>query len=528
MSKQKAVIYCRVSSIKQTTKGDGLGSQETRCREYATYKDYEVVETFSDDVSGGLIDRPGIKRMLAFLRLNRRNPVVVIIDDISRLARGIEAHLQLRTAISEAGGLLESPSIEFGDDPDSRLVENLLACMSQHQRQKNAEQTKNRMRARTLNGYYVFHAPIGYHYETVRPHGKLLVRDEPIASILQEALEGYASGRFDTKYEVKRFLESFDVIPKDLPNGEIRHQRVADYLSRPLYAGYIEVPNWDVSLRKGHHEGLISMETYNKIQERLHQKRKAPARKDLNEDFPLRGFVLCGDCDEPMTACWSKGKKQKYPYYLCKTKGCESYRKSIPRADVEGQFEEILHHLTPSQSLYELMKAMMCDLWDQRVKGVEDARKAMRTEIKGIDQEVEKLSDRLVEAESSTVMSAFERKIRKLESRRVELAEKLSTDAKPLHTWEDLFEHAMEFLSNPWKLWRSDRYEDKRAVLKLTFADRLAWLRGEGFRTPNISMPFKALEDFCGGNLEMAHQRGFEPLASAFGGVSGTLINYII
>ena len=28
----KAVIYCRVSSTKQTVRGDGLGSQETRCR----------------------------------------------------------------------------------------------------------------------------------------------------------------------------------------------------------------------------------------------------------------------------------------------------------------------------------------------------------------------------------------------------------------------------------------------------------------------------------------------------------------
>jgi site-specific DNA recombinase len=31
----KAVIYCRVSSAKQTVRGDGLASQETRCREFA-------------------------------------------------------------------------------------------------------------------------------------------------------------------------------------------------------------------------------------------------------------------------------------------------------------------------------------------------------------------------------------------------------------------------------------------------------------------------------------------------------------
>ena len=47
-----AVIYVRVSSTKQTTRGDGLSSQETRCREYARYKGYEVIKTFSDNMSG--------------------------------------------------------------------------------------------------------------------------------------------------------------------------------------------------------------------------------------------------------------------------------------------------------------------------------------------------------------------------------------------------------------------------------------------------------------------------------------------
>jgi hypothetical protein len=51
--------------------------------------------------------------------------------DYDAIARGLDAHLQLRMAISDAGGKLESPSIEFGDDSDSLLVENLLASVSQ-------------------------------------------------------------------------------------------------------------------------------------------------------------------------------------------------------------------------------------------------------------------------------------------------------------------------------------------------------------------------------------------------------------
>ena len=67
-------------------------------------------------------------------------------------------------------------------------------------------------------------------------------------------------------------------------------------------------PNWGITLRKGQHEGLISLTTFDHIQERLKGNAKAPARKDINADFPLRGFVLCNDCGKPLTACWSKGK----------------------------------------------------------------------------------------------------------------------------------------------------------------------------------------------------------------------------
>jgi site-specific DNA recombinase len=54
-----------------------------------------------------------------------------------------------------------------------------------------------------------------------------------------------------------------------------------------LYAGYIEVPNWNVPLRKGHHEGLVSFATWQKIQERLTGGKKSPARADLAADFLL-------------------------------------------------------------------------------------------------------------------------------------------------------------------------------------------------------------------------------------------------
>lgn len=201
---QTAVIYARVSSDRQIREGHGLDSQESRCREYAAIKGYAVGHVFRDEaVSGGMIDRPGMKAMLDWLA-EQPEETVVIIDDISRLARDIEAHLRLRGAIASAGARLESPTTEFGDDADSRLVESLLASVSQHHRQKNTEQVKNRMLARMLAGYWLFSPALGYRYEKVTGHGKLLIRDEPNASTVQAALEGYATGRFESIAEVKR------------------------------------------------------------------------------------------------------------------------------------------------------------------------------------------------------------------------------------------------------------------------------------------------------------------------------------
>ena len=493
----KAVIYCRVSSAKQTVRGDGLASQETRCREYAKYKGYEVVEIFRDDTLGSLTTRPGMQAMLAFLKANRRKePHAVIIDDISRLARGLMAHFELRVKFGDAGGVLVSPSIEFGEDSDSQLVENLIASVSQHQRQKNGEQTVNRMRARVQNGYWVFQAPVGYRYECVGSHGKLLVRDEPNASILQEALEGYASGRFQSQVEVKRFLERQPAFPKDLPNGEICNQRITEFLTRAVYAGFVEVPNWNVSLRRGRHEGLISFETFEKIQAQLKSAARAPARKDINADFPLRGFILCEDCDKPLTACWSKSKTgKKHPYYLCPTKGCASYRKSIRRDDLEDALEGLLQRLQPTSELFTLAKAMFRDAWNMKLLQMKADAKSFEQQRAEIDNQTEILLARIIETDNATVVKAYEAKITKLErskaDRRADAENGLTTayDRSIVRTLHALSLKSLGHLEK-----RRSHLEKDGAETGLLRAHRA--LPETGTSNPETAFPFKVLSGF--------------------------------
>ncbi len=510
-SNQKAVIYCRVSTKKQAREGNGLDSQETRCREYAGYRGHEVVQVFSDDMSGSHSGRPGMLAALAFLKKHRKDNVVVIIDDISRLARGIEAHLKLRADIASAGGVLESPSIEFGEDSDSILVEHLLASVSQHQRQKNGEQARNRMRARLQGGYWVFNAPIGYRYEKSAGGGSVLVRDEPVASIIGEGIEGYASGRFGSQAEVKRFFESHAEFPI-CRHGFLTNEQVNRILTRPIYAGYIESKEMDVSLRKGQHEGVISLETFERVQERLTGKAYAPVRQDINVHFPMRGFVSCGDCHHPMTANFSTGRHgKKFPYYVCRHRGCEKFGKSVARAKVEDAFEEMLRQLVPSPELFALVSKLFRKRWDEAEAKVKESRASMKLEVAALEKKIAQFLDRIVESDSATVIGAYERKVEELERSKFVMLEKTARCGTSAKGYDETFRTAFEFLGNPWKLWENGNFEDKRIVQKLVLASHLEYDWNEGVRTPELSLPFKMLGTVLDREKVMAERVGFEP-----------------
>ncbi|MBI1208205.1 MAG: recombinase [Azospirillum sp.] len=504
----RAVIYCRVSDHKQTTDGDGLASQETRCREYAKHRGMTVERVFADDMSGKFADRPDMRNLLLFLHDAPDRKYAVVVDDLSRLARDVEAYRALRRAISEAGGVLMSPSIKFGEDSDSTLIENLLASVAQHQREKNGEQTRNRMWGRAKNGYWVFPAMPGYRFEKVKGHNKLLVRDEPAASVLREALEGFAAGRFETQKEVKEFLDNNPLYPKGKA-GYVHFNRVKEILMHPLYAGYVDIPSWQIHMEPGKHEALIDYATFMRVQDRLAGRAKAPKRVDIREDFPLRGFVACDCCGEPYTSCWSKGSTKRYPYYLCDTRGCPEYRKSIRKEVIEAEFEQVLAAMKPAAGLVKLAKAMFRDMWDQ-VHGIQATSvDALKAELRRLDQMAERLMDRILEGDDALI-AGYEKRLAATERERVAVREKIAGSGRPRVHFENVYRTVFDFLENPQKLWCSSHLEHRRAVLRMGFQTHLRYARHKGYRTPKTTLPFRVLGGLGGPLEKMVPRRRLE------------------
>jgi len=512
-TRQRAVIYARVSSIAQETEGHGLKSQETRCREYAASKGYDVSAVFPDTISGGgdFMKRPGMVALLSFLDAQPDTRFVVIFDDLKRFARDTRFHLDLREAFRRRGASIECLNFKFDDTPEGEFIETIMAAQGALERKQNGRQVAQKMKARMQNGYWIHNPPIGYRYQTVRGHGKLLVPNPPFDAIIKEAFEGYACGRFHTQADVLRFFENQPEFPRN-KDGIIRSKRVVDILTQPVYTGHICSETYGINWLKGQHQPLVSIETFEKVQERRQSATYAPKRMDIGRDFALRGFACCDGCNAPLRSSWSKGKYKQYAYYLCQTKGCESYGKSIPRDVLENDVGALIKTLQPTKPLLALATKMFNDAWNARVMQAQDKITKAKQQLADADKQIDALLDRIVGTTNSRVIKAYEQKISEIERSKAGFTEVAANHSPNPGRLEELLELSLRFIASPWKLWETGDITIRRTVIKLAFAGRLNYCRNEGARTPNLALPFKALGVLSGVSMKDGAAEGTRTL----------------
>lgn len=165
--------------------------------------------------------------------------------------------------------------------------------------------------------------------------------------------------------------------------------------------------------------------------------------------------------------------------------------------------------------MFEMALAIWRDLFEQRAAKTETNGAALTRELTQTGKEIERFLDRIATADSDALITTYEARIKSLEEKRRQTEAKIAIAGQPRQSFEESFRTAFAFLANPWKLWASERLEDRVTTLRMVFSEPLAYCRKEGLRTAKTTFPFKALADFSGPKSRMVGGTGFEPVTPA-------------
>lgn len=151
MNQTKAVLYCRVSTEKDTQE-TSLVRQEEELIRYAKSLGFTELSVYRDQHSGYEVDRDGLLDMLDFMK--EENIKAIFVQDETRLGRG-----NARMAVLHLIQKYEATVYTLNDagpmalnEMDTMLLE-ILAIVEEYQRRMHNAKIRRGMRRAVDNGY---------------------------------------------------------------------------------------------------------------------------------------------------------------------------------------------------------------------------------------------------------------------------------------------------------------------------------------------------------------------------------------
>ncbi len=348
-----AVIYCRVSS-KEQVDGTSLESQELACKEYAARSSLNVVRTFIErGESAKFADRPQLLEMLSFSKDRGHKIEQLLVWKVDRLARNVGDHFNIKAALGKYGVRVVSVTEPIDAKPEGKLLETILAGFAQFDNDIRAARCIQGMRRKIQEGLFPWGAPLGYKSAN-RPGSKKTlpdVPDYPVFGIIQKGLEEFAVGGL-TKAQLMRVLTERGLRTKR--GKPLTNQAIDWLLADSFYAGIVRDP-WSGEEFQGKHIPAISQETFRKIQRVIAGRGRSVPHLAVRDEFPLRTFARCGNCEATLTGSFSRGRSARYPYYRCFRRGCDA-QASYPLAEVHREFAGFLNALSLDNHTFAHLK----------------------------------------------------------------------------------------------------------------------------------------------------------------------------
>lgn len=491
-----AIVYCRVSTQEQAETGFSLEAQEEYCATYAQHKGYNVLRTFIErGESAKTLKRTQLQLLTEFTKQNSAEIDVLIVYKLDRLSRNQRDTLNFFYEFNLMGIRIESVTENIDETPEGKFITSIISAQAEYDNNKKSRRVKDVMKKAVQEGRWCWKAPTGYHFKNDQFRKPLLYPSEQ-SNFIKEAFNLIEQGFYSQK-EVTEILSR--------KGFKVSTQTMNKILHNPIYAGLIRT-EWYPELIEGIHEPLISRETFFNVQKILLGEKPsiAPKRKD-NPEFPLRGFLLCPECNSPLTASLCQGKNKKIAYYWCWRNNCIPM---IQKDVIENQFSDYLSNIQPKPEIMELVEYHLVQHWkekNQHYKNQLKRDKSQLTELKDMkDNLVKKLLKGVIDDET------YKEQVESIQKEILILQENISQEKIIDYDLEEYLKFSTYFLTNISDIWKKSGIKIKQRIQNFVFPAQI-YFDGANFEHPQLAGILGVINNFFR-RSKMATPRGFEPL----------------
>ena len=348
--------------------------------------------------TGGNMDRPGLKRLMADIDAGQVD--VVVVYKVDRLSRSLLDFAQMMNRFEKTNVSFVSVTQQFNTASSmGRLVLNVLLSFAQFEREIISERTRDKIAATRRKGKWTGGHPIlGYDVDPVafklhvnaaeaaqvRSIFDLYLTHEAVLPVVEEvARRGWHGKRWQTRKAGERGGK-----PLDRPG-------VYRVLTNPAYMGKVKYKD---EVHAGEHVGIVDPVTFERVQALLRRNgRTGGAIVRQRGGALLQGLLRCGPCASAMSPTFTtRGGTRRYRYYVCcaaQKRGrsmCPS--KSVPAGPIEAFVVDRVRCIGRDPELQQQVLAEVRSQDEARVAELKAEEKSLLRDLASCHAEVKRLA----------------------------------------------------------------------------------------------------------------------------------------
>lgn len=319
----KQILNCAVYTRKSTEEGleqefNSLDAQREACEAYVSSQKHEGWKLLPDryddgGFSGGNMERPALKRLLADIEAGKVQ--VVVVYKVDRLTRALADFAKIVERFDSKGVSFVSITQQFNTTSSmGRLTLNVLLSFAQFEREVTSERIRDKVAASKKKGMWMG-GVVPYGYDAI---DKKLVVNQEEAKLVRHIFERYLEVK--TAHDLVDELNAAGYRTKARKhlNGRLRgnnrfwHGPVYLMLQNNLYRGIVAYKGHEYP---GEHQAIIDQDLWDKVQKKIQNNRVLfRTKENAKRRSLLSGLVYDAD-GRRLTSTYTTKRNKQYGYY---------------------------------------------------------------------------------------------------------------------------------------------------------------------------------------------------------------------